>query len=119
MHTLTFGMISMLGRNGLTGPIPDSLGALAQLEYVQLNYNQLNGQFPSFMAPRALGYCYMTPNQFQLCPDDTIVHNPESMAFQCATDCFIGTTRPGAGSSTRANLFVTIALGLLALFFYC
>ena len=107
----------MLGHNGLNGNIPEQFGTLGALEYIQLNFNQLNGQFPGFMAPRALGYCYMTPNQFQLCPDQSIVGNPNSMAFQCATDCIIGSTRPGAGSSTRVNLLTLITLAMAALAF--
>ncbi|KAI7849309.1 hypothetical protein BDC45DRAFT_593913 [Circinella umbellata] len=107
----------MLGHNGLNGNIPEEFGTLGALEYIQLNFNQLNGQFPGFMAPRALGYCYMTPNQFQLCPDQTIVGNPNSMAFQCATDCIVGSTRPGAGSSTRVNLMTLITLAMAALAF--
>lgn len=49
----------------------------------------MNGQFPSSMAPPALGYCYMTPNQFQSCPDQSIINNPQSLAFQCSVDCIV------------------------------
>ena len=49
----------------------------------------MNGQFPSSMAPPALGYCYMTPNQFQSCPDQSIINNPQSLAFQCSVDCVV------------------------------
>ncbi|KAG0745162.1 hypothetical protein G6F23_004623 [Rhizopus arrhizus] len=82
-----------LGRNSLTGPIPDQLAQLTKLQSLTLNYNLLNGRFPSITAPSNLGYCHMTPNQFQSCPDPSVTENPNSLAFQCSIDCITKTTK--------------------------
>ncbi|KAG0795528.1 hypothetical protein G6F22_005095 [Rhizopus arrhizus] len=78
-----------LGHNSLTGLIPDQISQLTKLQSLSLNYNLLNGQFPSISAPPALGYCYMTPNQFQSCPDPSVTANPNSLAFQCSINCSV------------------------------
>ena len=109
----------MLGHNALSGTIPDELGQLVNLEFLTLNYNQLNGQFPSFMAPRQLGYCYMTPNQFQLCPDESIANNPDSMAFQCAVHCAkVGQHTSDANHNRlRSSAILSLLPSMIALLF--
>lgn len=105
----------MLGHNGLSGAVPDELSQLSQLQYLMINYNAINGQFPAFMAPKALGFCYATPNQFQTCPDPTITGNPESLAFQCSMDCVVSNVRPSAGSTLGINraLLGTVAVAAM------
>ncbi|KAI8888440.1 L domain-like protein [Backusella circina FSU 941] len=97
-----------LGHNGLTGQIPNQIGKLVKLESLNLNYNSLNGQFPSVDAPPALGYCYMTPNQFQSCPDDSVIQNPQSLAYQCSVDCLYSKLKVYVHDIAMLDLLVTI-----------
>jgi hypothetical protein len=80
----------------------------------------LNGQFPSVMAPPSLGYCYMTPNQFQSCPDQSIVENPNSLAFQCSINCIIKKDKKKSDASHNFmaySTFITLLATSLALVF--
>ncbi|KAL9553166.1 hypothetical protein MBANPS3_003416 [Mucor bainieri] len=109
-----------LGHNAITGPIPSQIDQLTKLESLNLNYNALNGQFPSSMAPPALGYCYMTPNQFQSCQDLSIVNNPQSLAFQCSVDCVVKTNKKkNSAAANQVNISVlalTILMAAVGLF---
>lgn len=108
-----------LGHNALNGAIPNEIERLTKLESLSLNYNALNGQFPSIMAPPALGYCYMTPNQFQSCPDQSIVNNPQSLSFQCSVDCLLKRNKKKSAADITqtgyttliAALFMSVAVG--------
>lgn len=107
----------MLGHNGLSGIIPDGIGALSKLQFLMINYNQLNGQFPSVMASAPLGYCYATPNQFQTCPDASIANNTNSLAFQCNIDCVLSYSRPSAAETLHINPLFYLAAAVLAWIF--
>jgi hypothetical protein len=107
-----------LGHNGLTGQIPNQIGKLAKLESLNLNYNSLNGQFPSIDAPPTLGYCYMTPNQFQSCPDDSVIQNPQSLAYQCSVDCLVKNTKKKSSGLTINNPPSNFVLLLSVVFLY-
>lgn len=77
----------------------------------------LNGQFPSVMAPPALGYCYMTPNQFQSCPSADVVNNPQSLAFQCSVDCVVKSKKKSAASRATASLTAFFGVLIATLLF--
>lgn len=66
------------------------------------------------MAPPALGYCYMTPNQFQSCPDQSIVNNPQSLAFQCSVDCVVKTNKKKNSAVGNQVNFMMAALITMA-----
>lgn len=108
-----------LGHNVLHGAIPNEIERLTKLESLTLNYNSMNGQFPSTMAPPALGYCYMTPNQFQSCPDQSVITNPQSLSFQCSVDCMVRTKKKSTANTSQrgytttflAALFMSVAVG--------
>lgn len=68
------------------------------------------------MAPVALGYCYMTPNQFQTCPSPDIVANPESLAFQCSVDCVVKTKTKSAASHLGAKITAFWLVLMVAVF---
>ncbi|KAI8884659.1 hypothetical protein K501DRAFT_271465 [Backusella circina FSU 941] len=87
IYTLINLKLFNFGHNALTGIVPNEISNLTKLESLNFNYNLLNGQFPSIDAPPALGYCVMTPNQFQSCPSKSILSDPKSLAFQCSIDC--------------------------------
>ena len=53
-----------LGGNQLTGPIPEALGQLENLQYLRLNYNQLMGPIPETLGNlNNLQYLYLDDNQ--------------------------------------------------------
>ena len=109
-------MIRNLGHNGFSGPIPNEIERLTKLESLIMNYNTFNGQFPSSMAPNALGYCYMTPNQFQSCPDQSIIANPQSLAFQCSVDCIVKSKKKKSAASMQSPTNSHIMLFFFAFF---
>ncbi|KAL0073771.1 hypothetical protein J3Q64DRAFT_1842543 [Phycomyces blakesleeanus] len=111
-----------MSHNGLSGPIPPQLGSLQKLQLLTLNYNMFNGQFPPAEAPKPLGYCYMVPNQFQVCSDTNSITDVNSLAFQCAVDC-ASTRRANSTQTSKASgqldiyglvTLIAIALGLIS-----
>ncbi|KAI8978003.1 hypothetical protein BDB01DRAFT_907644 [Pilobolus umbonatus] len=73
--------------NSLTEPIPDEIRSLNTLNMLNLKPNSFNGQFPAVNAPSTMTHCSMLPNQFQSCPDLSVLHNLQSLANRCSVNC--------------------------------
>lgn len=59
-----------VGRQGLQGTLPSSLGNLTELEHLELHWNNFSGPLPSLKGLSSLQVLMLSNNQFSSIPDD-------------------------------------------------
>ncbi|KAJ9703051.1 hypothetical protein PVL29_004707 [Vitis rotundifolia] len=59
-----------VGRQGLQGTLPSSLGNLTELERLELQWNNISGPLPSLKGLSSLQVLMLSNNQFTYIPDD-------------------------------------------------